>query len=190
MHTRAPLRGRLMRSVTLAQGRIQQNVKGAERRGPWFGATSDLIMPRTTCAEVVLPCALLCACWRCRVLIAAGYEHEYSSTECSTIIPHTTVYITRDVVYHTPGAYHRGGDTLFEPENNEPIHHPGSVYHTLCGVMPQNQRDTPTISYRLPFTHQLRTGQKTTNFLSVVSVVNINLAYQPRQTRTQTSPYP
>ena len=66
--TRAPLRGR---PATLAQGRIKQNVKGAEKRGP-FTESSDLILPRATrtCAELVARTAL-CVCWRCHVLIGS-----------------------------------------------------------------------------------------------------------------------
>ena len=60
MYTRAPLRGRLALPATLAQGRIQLKVKGAERRGPPFGATSDLIPPRATCAELIALCCAMC----------------------------------------------------------------------------------------------------------------------------------
>ena len=41
---------------SLAQGRIQLNEKEAEWGGPWFGATSDLIMPRATCADLITLC--------------------------------------------------------------------------------------------------------------------------------------
>ena len=47
-------------SATLAKGRKQLNVKGAERRGPRFGATNDLILPRATCAELVALCCAVC----------------------------------------------------------------------------------------------------------------------------------
>ena len=50
------------------------HVKGVERGGPRFGATSELIMPTAVCACLVallLWCALsvLCACWGYHVLI-------------------------------------------------------------------------------------------------------------------------
>ena len=72
--TRAPLLGRLTPPATLAQGRIQLNAKEAERIGPCFAATSDLIKSRAACAELIalggwVP--LLCACWRCRVPIGS-----------------------------------------------------------------------------------------------------------------------
>ena len=35
-------------------------VKGAERRGPRFSATCDLIMPRATCAELIALSVLCC----------------------------------------------------------------------------------------------------------------------------------
>ena len=71
MSTGVPLRGRLTPPATLAQGRMQlKHVKGAERRVPWFGANIELTMPRAACAELIaLCCAVLCACWRCHVLI-------------------------------------------------------------------------------------------------------------------------
>ena len=47
--------------AAVAQGRFQQiNGKGAERRGPRFSATSDLIMPRATCAELIDLSVLCC----------------------------------------------------------------------------------------------------------------------------------
>ena len=55
-YTRVPLRGRLMPAATLAQGLIQ----GAERRGQWSGASSDLIMPTATCAELIDLCCAVC----------------------------------------------------------------------------------------------------------------------------------
>ena len=78
--TRAPLRGRLTPPLRSRKARKNATknidyVKGAERRGPRFGANSDLIMPRAACAEqiallVVLSCAV-CFCYRCYVLIAS-----------------------------------------------------------------------------------------------------------------------
>ena len=58
--TRAPLRGRLTPPATLVQGRIQLSVKGEQRRGQSFGATTDLIMPTATCAELMTPCCVVC----------------------------------------------------------------------------------------------------------------------------------
>ena len=57
---RAPLRGRLTPPATLAQGRTQLYVKGAEIKKPWFRATSDLIMPRATCEELIALCFVVC----------------------------------------------------------------------------------------------------------------------------------
>ena len=66
--TRATIRGR-----RYARARKNtKNVKGAETRGPWFGATSDSITQRTTCEElIVMCCAVLCACRRCHVLVGS-----------------------------------------------------------------------------------------------------------------------
>ena len=70
-----PLRGRRTPPATLAQGRMLLiHVKGAERRGPWFGADSDSITPSATCAELT---ALRCPALRC-VLIG---DVTFSSTE-------------------------------------------------------------------------------------------------------------
>ena len=58
---RAPLRERLTPPATLAQGRFQLTiVKAAERRGPRFSATSYLILPRDTCAELIAMYVLCC----------------------------------------------------------------------------------------------------------------------------------
>ena len=63
---------------------------------------SDLLMPRATCAER-LPCAVMCACWRCHVLIGStdvvvllvggtkrtetGQSHESKKTRTRSIEP-------------------------------------------------------------------------------------------------------
>ena len=60
IYTTAPLRGRLTPSATLAQERFQLNVKGAERRGPGYSATSDSIIPRAACAELIAMSVLCC----------------------------------------------------------------------------------------------------------------------------------
>ena len=53
--TRALLRGRLTPTASLAQGRMQlKHVKGAERKGARFGATSELILPRAACAKLLM----------------------------------------------------------------------------------------------------------------------------------------
>ena len=59
-YTRTPLRGRLTPSATFAKGRTQSKMKEVERRGPSLGATSDLIMPRATCAELIALCCAVC----------------------------------------------------------------------------------------------------------------------------------
>ena len=65
--TRAPLRGWLVPLASLAQGRMQlKHERVAERRGPWFGATSELIKPKAVYAELLLV-ALCCAL--CGVLV-------------------------------------------------------------------------------------------------------------------------
>ena len=52
---------RLTQPATLTQGKTQlKNVKGVEIRGPRFGATSDLIMLRATCAELIGLCCAVC----------------------------------------------------------------------------------------------------------------------------------
>ena len=43
-----------------ARARKITTVKGAERRGPLLSATSDLIMPRATCAEMIALSVLCC----------------------------------------------------------------------------------------------------------------------------------
>ena len=61
IYTRAPPRGRLMPPATLAQGGMQlKQVKGAERRGPRFGANSEFVMPRAVCAELIALCCAVC----------------------------------------------------------------------------------------------------------------------------------
>ena len=49
------------------------NGKWAERRGPWLGATSDLIMPRATCAELMALCCAVC------LLAMARSDRQYES---------------------------------------------------------------------------------------------------------------
>ena len=51
--------------------KVQHNVKGAKRRGPSFGATSNLRMPRATCAELV---ALRCA--TCLLAMSRSDRHS------------------------------------------------------------------------------------------------------------------
>ena len=72
--TRAPRRGRLTPPATLAQGKFQLNMKGAERGGPRIYATSDLIMPRGTCAELIALSVLCC------MLAMSRSDRQYSST--------------------------------------------------------------------------------------------------------------
>ena len=74
-----------------------------------------------------------------------------------------TVYTTRDVVYHTPGAYHPG-DELFKILKQSPGLSPGRyvVYHPPCG-MPHDRYGTPKIS--APPTNRAGTA---TTFLPVV----------------------
>ena len=57
--------------AALAQGRIQQTVKGVERRGQGSRASSDLIMPRATCAELIALCCVVC------LLAVSRSDREY-----------------------------------------------------------------------------------------------------------------
>ena len=102
-NTRAPLQP----PASLAQGRMQLiHVKGVERGGPRFGATSELIMPTAVCACLVallLWCALsvLCACWGYHVLIdstgvvcgGGGYGDREDDQLKKAIIPVHNAYI-------------------------------------------------------------------------------------------------
>ena len=63
--------GRLTPPAMLALGKAQQNVNGAEKKGPWFNASSDLIMPGATCAELI---ALCCAV---RLLAVSRSDRQY-----------------------------------------------------------------------------------------------------------------
>ena len=58
----------------VAQGRFQLNMKGAERGGPRISATSDLIMPKGTCAELIALSVLCC------MLAMSRFDRQYSST--------------------------------------------------------------------------------------------------------------
>ena len=72
--TRALSRGRLTPPATLAQGRFQLIMKGAERGDPWISATSHLIMQRVTCAELIARSVLCC------MLAMSRSDRQYSST--------------------------------------------------------------------------------------------------------------
>ena len=62
-------------AYTLAQGRIKKlKVKGAEGGGPWFGATSDLTMPRAPCAKLSALCCDVCLLAMSR----SDWQHGYN----------------------------------------------------------------------------------------------------------------
>ena len=100
---------------TLAQGKIQLNVKGAERRGRRFGSTSDWIMSRATCAELIALCCAVCLLamsgsdWQCTGVtceeknVRTERRQSNESNQSSTHV-HTGTWYT--VLRMTPASVH------------------------------------------------------------------------------------
>ena len=62
-YTTRTYKGSAPRADAARYARARKNAtktcKGS-RRGPWFGANSDLIMPRAACAEQIALCCAVC----------------------------------------------------------------------------------------------------------------------------------